>query len=266
MRDVTAERSEPAPPTRAAASRWIFRPRPEPHAASRLFCFPYAGGAAAVYRAWAPALAPEAEIASLQLPGRGASFRDPAIRDPRVLVSAATDAVEGLDDKPFAFFGHSMGALVAFEVTRELRRRGRRLPELLIVSGHQAPQVPDTEPPLGHLPDREFIEEIQARYEGIPPEVLAEPELLEILLPALRADVAVLESHVYVDEAPLACPIVGLAGEHDRRPREEYEAWRAQTSGGFDLHFFRGGHFFIDIERESVWAVIRESLRGIGRG
>lgn len=265
MRDVTVERGAAAPAARAS-SRWIFRPRPEPNAASRLFCFPYAGGAAAVYRAWAPALAPDTEIASVQLPGRGASFRDPAIRDPRVLVSAATDAVESLDDKPFSFFGHSMGALIAFEVARELRRRGRALPSRLFVSGHQAPHVPDTDPPLGHLPDREFIEEIQARYEGIPPEVLAEPELLEILLPALRADVAVLESHVYVAEAPLACPIVVLAGEHDRRPREEYEAWEAQAGAGFDLHFFPGGHFFIDSARESVWAVIREGLRGVGRG
>jgi medium-chain acyl-[acyl-carrier-protein] hydrolase len=240
---------------------WIPRLRSTGETRVRLFCFPYAGGAAAVFREWAPALPPTVEVCPIQLPGRGSRFREPPFRRLADLVPAALEALRACFDRPFALFGHSMGALVAYELTRELRRRGAPLPVLLIVSGHEAPHRQPPLPPMAHLPDPELIEEVRRRYDGIPEEVLAEPELLELLVPVLRADMTVLESHGHVAEAPLPCALSCFAGEGDRHlSREDLEGWREHTLGSFRLRVFPGGHFFIDDSRNAVLASIAEDL------
>jgi medium-chain acyl-[acyl-carrier-protein] hydrolase len=176
-------------------------------------------------------------------------------------VPAVAEALHAYLDVPFAFFGHSMGALVAFELARELRRRAWPGPMRLAVSGHQAPHRPDPDPPVAHLPDAEFIEEMRTRYDGIPDEVLAEQELLKLVLPALRADVLVIESYVYASEPPLDCPLSCFGGEEDRQVRrEDFEAWREQTRGPFRLRTFPGGHFFVDSARGAVLQALREDL------
>jgi medium-chain acyl-[acyl-carrier-protein] hydrolase len=164
-------------------------------------------------------------------------------------------------DLPFAFFGHSMGALVAFELARELRRRSWRGPVLLAVSGHHAPHRPDPDPPVAHLPDAEFLEQMRVRYDGIPAEILAEEELLKLILPVLRADVLVLETHPYVEEPPLDCALSCFGGEQDRHTaRDDLEAWREQARGPFTLHTFPGGHFFIESAREAVLRALSDDL------
>ena len=174
---------------------------------------------------------------------------------------AVADALRPHLDVPFALFGHSMGALVVFELTRELRRRRVPLPVLLAVSGHEAPQRPDPDPPIAHLPDAEFIRELRARYDGIPEQVLAEQELLQLLLPVLRADVLLMESYVYGDEPALECALSCYGGEQDRHVgREDLEAWREQTRGPFTLRVFPGGHFFIESARDAVLKALREDL------
>jgi surfactin synthase thioesterase subunit len=165
-------------------------------------------------------------------------------------------------DVPFALFGHSMGAVIAFELARELRRRSWPRPVLLIVSGRQAPPRPSPLPPFGHLPEADFIREVCGRYDNIPDEVLAEKELLQLVLPALRADILVLETHTCQPEPPLDCPISCFGGEEDRHvSREDLEAWAAHTRAGSTVRVFPGRHFFIDSAREAVWRAVREDLR-----
>jgi medium-chain acyl-[acyl-carrier-protein] hydrolase len=206
-------------------------------------------------------LPPEVDVCAIQLPGRGSRFREEPFRRAADLVPAVADALRPHLDVPFALFGHSMGALVVFELTRELRRRRVPLPVLLAVSGHEAPQRPDPDPPIAHLPDAEFIRELRARYDGIPEQVLAEQELLQLLLPVLRADVLLMESYVYGDEPALECALSCYGGEQDRHVgREDLEAWREQTRGPFTLRVFPGGHFFIESARDAVLKALREDL------
>ena len=245
----------------ARPSAWILSARPRPLARRRLFCLPYAGGAASVYRSWAEMLPADVEVCPVQLPGRGSRFREAPFRKVADLIPALAEGLLPLMDLPFALFGHSMGAVVAFELARELRRRGATAPVLLALSGHQAPQRPDSEPPFSHLPDAEFLEEVQRRYDGIPPEVLAEEELLQLLLPVLRADIQVLETYAYAKEPPLDCPISCFGGEGDRHVSlADLEAWRDETCGPLRVRTFPGGHFFVESARADVLHALSRDL------
>ncbi len=264
VRERNRELTSPTDETRLAAALpnpWVLRSRRQVQGRLRLFCLPYAGGAASAYRFWADGLSPDVEVCPVQLPGRGSRFREPPFRRLEDLVPALADGIDPLLDGPFSLFGHSMGALVAFELTRELRRRGARAPVLLAVSGHQAPQRPEHEPPFSHLPDAEFLEEVRRRYDGIPEEVLAEEELLQLLLPVLRADVQALENYAYSREAPLACPISCYGGEDDPHVSvADLEAWRDETSAAPTVRTFRGGHFFVESAQAEVLRALGQDL------
>ena len=252
---------------RGQTTPWVLLTRPRPEARLRLFCFPYAGAAASAYHGWSAEFPSEIEVCPVQLPGRGGRFREPPIRQAQELLSAAADGLRPLLDRPFAFFGHSMGALLAFELAREFRRRGWPGPMLLAPSGHQAPPRPDPEPPCAHLPDAEFLEEVQRRYDGIPAEVLADEELLNLILPSLRADMLLIETYRYTAEPPLDCALSCFGGEHDRHVSgEDLEAWREQTTGSFKLRTLPGGHFFIDKQRGAVVGALCEDLRSLAEG
>jgi medium-chain acyl-[acyl-carrier-protein] hydrolase len=243
----------PEEPPAVRRSPWILGARPRPQARQRLFCLPYAGGAASGYRSWADLLPADVEVCPVQLPGRGSRFREAPFRRVADLVAALAEGLLPLLDLPFALFGHSMGALVAFELARELRRRGAHAPSLLALSGHQAPRRPAPEPPFSHLPDAEFLAEVRRRYDGIPPEVLAEEELLRLLLPVLRADIEVLESYAYAPEGPLDCPVSCFGGENDPHVSlADLQAWRDETSGPLRVRTFAGGHFFVESARDEV--------------
>ena len=149
-------------------------------------------------------------------------------------------------DKPFVFFGHSMGALLSFEVARQLRRQCSPQPSHLFVSGRRAPQIPDNDPPTNALPESEFVAELR-RLNGTPREVLEHEELLQFMLPILRADFEVNESYEYAPESPLSCPITACGGLNDTDVRrEDLDAWRAQTNASFVLRMFPGDHFFLN--------------------
>jgi medium-chain acyl-[acyl-carrier-protein] hydrolase len=148
-------------------------------------------------------------------------------------------------DKPFAFFGHSMGAVISFELTRYLRREHGIQPCQLFVSGNPAPQVPPREPPIYDLPQSEFLNEIR-QLNGTPPELLDHPELMSLLIPMLRADFKLVQTYVYSAESPLDCPITAFGGLDDEKvTREDLDAWREQTTGNFSIHMLPGDHFFI---------------------
>lgn len=219
--------------------------RPVADARLRLFCFPHAGGAASLFRLWHAGLPAGVEVCGVQLPGREGRWREEVVTDADALLSLLAPALTPLFDVPFALFGHSMGALLAFELTRELRRRELPAPVHLFASGRRAPQTPDRGPDIHQLPDAEFLEQIITRYDGIPKIVLDEPELLRVYLRALRADFTLLETHRYRPGPPLGCPVSVVNSLDDPSVTlDELLAWRAQTENFFRLELLPGDHFY----------------------
>ena len=250
---------------RGPASKWLVRPKQVPTARLRLFCFPYAGVGASAYRTWVPAFGPEVEVNIVQPPGRESRWGEPALASLRELVSGAADALGPFLTPPFAVFGHSLGALVAFELARELRRRGRPGPVWLFASAHRAPQLPNPHPLLHGLADGELVSEICRQYAGIPQAVLDDPELLALMLPGLRADFTSFETYRYELDEPLACPISAFGGTTDRRVTEaELDAWQAQTRAGFRLRMMDGDHFYLQPHRDAVIAAVSADLAMAG--
>jgi medium-chain acyl-[acyl-carrier-protein] hydrolase len=226
----------------------------------RLFCLPYAGGSASIFRDWARALPARIELRPVHLPGRERRAMEPAIDDMDVLVPQLCDAMTPYLDHAFALFGHSMGAAIAHAVALELARRGAPPPVRLLVSGRQAPHLPPRSRPVHALPDAEFRDELR-RLNGTPPAVLEHAELMEFMLPMLRADFRLIETYAPDPAARLQCDVAGFCAEHDPEGLpEDVAAWRDVTTGAFRLHRFPGDHFFIQSERAAVLAAIAREL------
>lgn len=237
---------------KAPAAAWF--PEVEKVAGPRLFCFPHAGGGTK----WAPATP---YTVAVRLPGREARLAEAPFERMEPLVIALAGAIERYLDRPFAFFGHSMGAVVAFELARELRRRGAPQPETLIASGARAPRYR-----LGHVAppdpsDAELLADLQ-RLGGTPPELLADARGVTALLPALRSDTILYRHYTYRPEAPLDCAIRAYGGSEDSNIATEHlEAWGEETSAAFAVRRFPGGHFYLQACREQVRAALMEELR-----
>ncbi len=240
---------------------WFVRAKPKPDAPLRLFCFPHAGGAASAYFAWGAAL-DGVDVAAVQLPGREGRLAESPETDMATLLDRLAGALAAtLDGRPFAFFGHSMGAVLAYETARGLRRRGLPEPVHLHVSGRRAPTLPVTEPPLHPLPDDAFIAELNRRFGGLPAAILAEPDLLALFLPTLRADITLLERHSFHADPPLALPITAYGGQDDRQtPPESLDGWAALTTGPFAARLLPGGHFFLHENRDAFLRVFAAAL------
>ncbi|HEY9157248.1 thioesterase II family protein [Candidatus Binatus sp.] len=231
--------------TAAAFDPWISHRKLGPKTRLRLFCFPYAGAGALIFRTWSDNLPADVEVCPLQLPGRGTRMTERPFTHLSPLVEALAQALAPLLDRPFAFFGHSLGALVSFELARRIRRQYGVHPVHLFVSAGRAPQIPHRGPFIHTLPDSEFLMELR-RLNGTPSELLGHEELMEIMLPVLRADFAVYETYLYSTEPPLNCPISAFGGLQDNKVSDsDLEAWRAQTSVSFSLRMFPGDHFFL---------------------
>jgi medium-chain acyl-[acyl-carrier-protein] hydrolase len=238
---------------------WIVRPRPNPEAALRVLCFPFAGGGTSIFRTWPDALPANVELLAVELPGRDTRFKEQPISRLAPLVTALANAVAPLLQAPFAIYGHSLGALVGFSFARELRRRALRPPVHLFVSGRRAPQLREPSP-MHHLPDPEFLAALR-RLGGIPDAVFQATELMAVYLPILRADVTVSEAEPVVPEEPLACPITALGGLTDERASvDELDAWRVQTSAAFERETFPGGHFFLQSARTAFLGSLSRRL------
>lgn len=241
--------------------RWVICRRSLPEARIRLLCFPYAGGGASIYGAWSQALPDWIEVSGIQLPGRENRLSERPYNSLNALVESVVEVLSPYFDRPFAFFGHSLGALIAFEVTRHLQRLGRGAPVCLIASGRESPQIYESDPPMHALPEDEFIREINRRYNGIPQTILEEPELLCLLIPALRADLKLTEVYTYAPSDLLTCPISVMGGEQDRRvSRADLEAWKKETRSSFSMRMFPGDHFFLHSSRNRVLKVLSEDL------
>src|ERR1700761_4443246 len=239
----------------------MIRSRSAPAPRLRLFCLPCAGRGAALYRGWPEFSGCEMELCAIQLPGRESRLREsPFTRMPDA-VDRILEALERYLDLPFALFGHSMGAILCFELARQLRSRYGVGPIHLFVSARRAPQFPDPLPPLHRLPDARFIAEINRRYSGLPHEVLANTELMELLLPVLRADVQMIETYAYEPGLPLDCPITALGGLEDSDLRmADLEGWHAHTNSRFETKLFPGDHFFVQSVPKEILGMISQSL------
>ena len=237
--------------------------KPKAQAYLRLFCFPYAGGGASIFRDWAASLPASVEVCPIQLPGRESRIQERPFHRVTALVSALSCALQPYLDKPFAFWGHSMGALIAFELARQLRRENKPGPLHLLVSGHRAPQLPDSVPPIHQLPEREFVRELRL-LNGTPETVLQHAELMQLMMPILRADFALAETYTYTVEAPLDCSISVFGGLQDERVgNNDLKPWQEQTWQDFSLRLFPGDHFYFHSHRSQLFLAMSEELRRI---
>jgi medium-chain acyl-[acyl-carrier-protein] hydrolase len=231
---------------------WFRQPKPNPRAVMRLFCFPYAGGNATIFRDWPQTLIDSVEICVANLPGRGERRLEQPLTRLLPVVHAIAQAIAPWLDKPFAFFGHSMGALISFELARHLRTTNGPLPVQLFLSGRRAPHLPDPYPLRHTYPESEFTKELR-RLNGTPREILDNPELLRLMIPLLRADFAACETYQYRPEPPLTCPMSLFGGSQDQDiSQQDLEAWRRHTTKTFKLHMIPGDHFYLITARDSL--------------
>ncbi len=236
---------------------WVVSREGQAHAGLTLFCFPYAGGGASAYRRWKENLPAGIEIARIQLPGRENRIRERPLASMDKLAPAVAAGILQSADRPFIFYGHSLGARIAFETVRVLRRQGGVQPRHLFVGASDAPQSPWPYPLLHQLPENEFIDAMQRRYGGVPQPVIDDPELRALLIPTLRADVELMETYRYSFEPPLDCSITAFAGTQDRMvSRAMMDGWRDQTNQRFQLHLITGDHFFLNSANKTLLDLI----------
>jgi medium-chain acyl-[acyl-carrier-protein] hydrolase len=239
---------------------WLARPKANANSRLRLFCFPYAGGGALAFRGWAAALPAWVEVCPVRLPGREGRIREAALTRVKAVAESAAEALLPSLGAPFALFGHSMGAFVAFELARLLRRRGGPRPARLFASGCRAPHIPRKRPTTYDRPEAEFLDELR-RLNGTPREVLDDPELMRVMLPLLRADFEASETYDYTPEAPLDCPVTAFGGQDDpEAARADVRAWCEHTTAPFTLKVFPGDHFFLHAAQGSVLGALSGQL------
>ncbi|MFC9927915.1 thioesterase II family protein [Streptomyces sp. NPDC127190] len=238
-------------------SLWIKRPRPLPDAQARLFCVPHGGGGPSSFARWIPELAPDVEVCLVHLPGRESRLREQPLDDMHLIAKRVAEEVGSLLDRPFAFLGHSMGAVIAYE-TAQLLPTG---PRHLFASASSAPHRLEDEPPVSHLPDQEFLAEVRRTYDGIPEVIWQDADLMRLMLPSIRADFAAYENYRWQQPEKLTCPVTVMGGDADPlAPVGSLGRWAELTSGDCRVQVFPGGHFFLNDERATVQRLIRESL------
>jgi len=244
-----------------AGGRWLRRFHPAPDATHRLVCLPHAGGAAGTFHPWSRALSPRVDVLAVQYPGRQDRHGEPLLGSVRELANGVVSALEPWTERPYALFGHSMGASVAFEAARALEARGAR-PALLVLSGRRAPPPsPAAATGRRHLLDDDALKCEIEQLGGTMPGMLADPELAQIVLPVVRSDYRAAETYWAPPEAVVRCPVVGLVGSDDPLVcPEQARDWRWHTSGPFELHVLPGGHFFLDRHREAILGRIAAHL------
>jgi medium-chain acyl-[acyl-carrier-protein] hydrolase len=247
-------------PTQASSDGWIVRYRPSDAAQLRLFCFSYAGGGASIFRQWADAFPPEVEVCCIQLPGHEYRLMEPAYTRLSALLPSLVDAITPYLDRPFLFFGHSMGALISFELARQLRRTAARQPERLCLGAYRAPQLPNPNIKIYHLPTEVF--KVVLRAEGIAETILQSEELMQAMLPTLRADFELCDTYEYHVEESLECPISIFGGLADVRISEaDLKAWRMHTHAAFRLSMLPGAHFFLHSAQDLLISAISQDMQ-----
>jgi medium-chain acyl-[acyl-carrier-protein] hydrolase len=237
----------------------VFRPRPT--AAFRLFCFPHAGGAPVTFFPWVAQFSEDIECVCLQYPGRALRLREQSSTSVRQIVDSILQEIDGLSQKPFAFYGHSLGGIVAFEVTRALRDSGRPGPHHLYVGAARPPQMASPRPAIHMLPDGEFVAAVNSRYGGIPVAIASDSGAMEMFLPSLRGDFTAYETYQFRPSDPLAIPITIFGGEQDTAvPPECLPGWAEHTGAAFDIKLLPGGHFFPPASTQAIIRVLESQF------
>jgi medium-chain acyl-[acyl-carrier-protein] hydrolase len=242
-------------------SPWIVCRRPNPEAAVNLFCFPYAGGGASMFSKWSDELDGAIRLNAVQLPGHETRIGEAPVCDLPSLLDELSEIVRPFLDAPFALLGHSMGALIGFELARLIRKKYGREPVRIFLSGLRALQLCDPDPPLHLIPGPQFLEELQLRY-GLPAQLLADPELLQLFLPLLQADFRLCESYTYSADTALDCPISVFGGLDDRKVcREAQACWQAHSTRPLKLRMLEGDHYFFETAWRQLVRFVVEDLR-----
>ena len=246
---------------RRSPTWWFNCAKPDSQARLRLFCFPYAGGGAAIYRGWENFLPPGLEVWPVQPPGRGSRFKETAFASMNSLVEAAAIAMEPFLDLPIAFFGHSVGAFASFEMAHLLSEKFGIKVRHLFVSGARGPHLPRNRRNIHDLPEEEFITELKT-LNGTPHEVLDHPDLMKIISATLRADFAIAETYrASLNRPRLSCPITVFGGVEDTLvSKEDLEAWKLHTTNSFELWQLPGDHFFIHSSDTLVLQILSREL------
>ena len=243
------------------SEKWFIPQRRNPAARINLFCFHHAGGAASFYRAWPAALSAQVQLIPVQMPGRETRHGEAFAPSLEAMVNELLQYRAVFADKPYAMFGHSLGALFAFELARTLAGREGLAPRFLVASGHGAPRRKPAEELLHVLPDAAFIARMREKYGGISDEVMNSPELLQFLLPRFRADIGIAEQHVSREGAPVRFPVVALHGRDDTSvSTEDLTGWQNETQARVRIHEFEGDHFFIESSERQVIGVLNKLL------
>lgn len=228
----------------------------------RLFCFPHAGGSEHLFHTWAKQLPQSVEVCAVRLPGHGSRILEPPYPQIDGLIDSLMADLPPYLDQPYALFGHSMGALVSFELARAIRRKGLPPPVALFVSGHRAPQLPPAREPIHHLPDDQFTDAL-LRYNGTPPAALENEELMALMIPILRDDFQLCDTYRYQPAARLNCRIIAFGGLDDPGvSRNALQAWEEQSTHPCSVHLFPGDHFYLRDAEALVLKQIAQSLAG----
>ena len=229
-----------------------------------MFCFPYAGGSATLYRDWPAHLPSDVELVGVQLPGRAFRLREPAFTDMTKLLDALEELLEPfLDQVPFVFWGHSMGALVSFELMRRFQKRGCTLPRMMILSARRAPHLPYDPLNVPAMSDDEFIEELR-RLGGTPDEIINNQRLMNLVLPSLRADFEMLYRWSFTEGETFSIPLKVAGGTRDKPiPKSDLEAWARYTSADFSTKMFEGDHFYLHHAENALLPWLNGVLSGL---
>ena len=246
------------PSTLPAVTPWIPGRSVTSTAPFRLFCFPYAGIGVSAYRSWGLSLGSDVEICPVQLPGRESRQHETPLTSIDTMVDEVADGLRPYMNVPFALFGHSMGGLLAFELARRLK--GNANIRRLFVSARRAPHLTEPLPAIASLSSPDFVAIVQQRYGGIPPAVLACEDLLELLLPRLRADFQALETYEFRSADPLSCGISVFGGRQDTVSDSDLRAWGTHTAGGIRVRMVDAGHLYLESRRDVLLKAIADDL------
>jgi surfactin synthase thioesterase subunit len=241
-------------------NKWFVIPKPNPNADLRLICFPYAGGSATIYMSWVKFLPKNVELVIVQPPGRGTRMFEQAFSTMASLTTELLKVFPNYIDKPYIFFGHSLGSRVAFELTKQLQILSLPLPQYFIASGSRGPHIASTKKSIHHLPDDEFIAELK-RLNGTPQAVIENKELMELFLPLLRADFEIADNYCFTGNVSFNCPIFVLSGEEDIDITQFHlESWGDFFNSTAEVHMISGNHFFIDSHKVLVLEKVNDII------
>ncbi len=242
------------------ANNWIVDHQPNPNAKLRLFCFHYLGGGASMFRQWRNGLSPEIEVCPIQLPGRENRLSEQPFVQMSHLVETLAQVLHPYLDKPFAFYGHSLGALISFELARQLRRQYNLSPVHLFAAASFATQLINPLQTMGERNDSEWIRELP-RLIDAPKSLLENADFVQTLLPTIKADSQIVSTYTFYSEAPLDCPISAFAGIQDHLVKlDDISPWQQHTCSIFKQRMFPGNHLFCNSDRSLLLQAINEQL------